>query len=327
MVQSLALTGATGFVGSHLLRGLLKRRLQVSCLLRTPDKLLLNQGMEKLLADITCLEMLSKLEGKLRGCDTFIHLAAEINTKNIKQLYNVNVQGTLNLFKLAERAGIRRFIFISSANTHSNFKPSELPAREEMDPRPFMDYGKSKLEAEVELSALAKSSPMDLVILKPVQIYGPGNDDYIGSMVESFLQNKGLRGMPFMSSLIKTNPIFIEDVIEAIFISSDYPGRFKGERFFLAGPEITTSYRIAKEIANSLRENGLNLKIKLTEMMRVYAKDVVFLLKGKIRHWAYSGEKARKVLGFTPKVGIRQGMSRTVKWILNEKKNFINQSA
>jgi nucleoside-diphosphate-sugar epimerase len=164
----IALTGATGFIGRHLLRELPKRGYRVQVLLRRPTTL----PPEATGAVVGDLARPQNMSAALRGVDAVIHSAGIAHAMSgvPEDDYRVlNTEATAALARAAERAGVKRFVFLSSIRAQSG-PASDAVLTEAMEPRPTDAYGRSKLAAEAALAEIG----LDWVALRPVLVYGPG---------------------------------------------------------------------------------------------------------------------------------------------------------
>jgi UDP-glucose 4-epimerase len=164
----IALTGATGFIGRHLLRELPRRGYRVQVLLRRPSEL--PEGASG--AIIGDLAAPQNMAAALRGVDAVVHSAglAHAMSGHPEDDYRVlNTEATVGLARAAERAGVKRFVFLSSIRAQSG-PVSETVLTEDLPAQPTDPYGRSKLAAEEGLATLA----IDWVALRPVLVYGPG---------------------------------------------------------------------------------------------------------------------------------------------------------
>ncbi|MBF9233253.1 NAD-dependent epimerase/dehydratase family protein [Microvirga alba] len=164
----IALTGATGFIGRHLLSELPKRGYRVRVLLRRPSEVPPGAS-SAVIGDIASPQNMS---AALRDVDAVIHsagLAHAMSGRPEDDYRAINTQGTIALAQGAERAGVKRFVFLSSIRAQSG-PTAAIVLTEDQEPCPTDAYGRSKLEAEQGLSALS----IDWAALRPVLVYGPG---------------------------------------------------------------------------------------------------------------------------------------------------------
>jgi len=164
----IALTGATGFIGRHLLAELPKRGYRVRVLLRRPSEV--PEGASS--AVIGDIASPHNMAAALRDVDMVIHsagLAHAMSGRPEDDYRSINTEATVKLAQSAERAGVKRFVFLSSIRAQSG-PSAEGVLTEEMEPQPTDAYGRSKLEAERGLAKL----DLDWAALRPVLVYGPG---------------------------------------------------------------------------------------------------------------------------------------------------------
>ena len=172
----IALTGATGFIGRHLVAELPKRGYRVRVLLRRPTEVPLG-ATGAVIGDIASPH---NMAAALRDVDAVVHsagLAHAMSGMPADDYRAINTQGTINLARAAERAHVKRFVFLSSIRAQSG--PVSAAALTEADaPHPTDDYGRSKLEAEEGLNTLG----IDWVALRPVLVYGTGREGQHGGL-------------------------------------------------------------------------------------------------------------------------------------------------
>ncbi|SCY48682.1 NAD-dependent epimerase/dehydratase family protein [Microvirga guangxiensis] len=164
----IALTGSTGFIGRHLLAELPKRGYRVRVLLRRPSEVPAGAS-SAVIGDIASPH---NMAAALRDVDMIVHsagLAHVMSGKPEDDYRTINTEATIKLAQAAERAGVKRFVFLSSIRAQSG-PVAEGVLTEDMEPKPTDAYGRSKLEAEKGLAALG----LDWAALRPVLVYGPG---------------------------------------------------------------------------------------------------------------------------------------------------------
>jgi nucleoside-diphosphate-sugar epimerase len=164
----IALTGGTGFIGRHLLRELSKRGYRLRVLLRRPSVL----PPECASAVVGDLARPQNMAAALAGADAVIHsagVAHEMTGLPEDDHRALNTEATISLARAAQRAGVRRFVFLSSIRAQSGPTAASV-LTEDLEPRPTDAYGRSKLAAERGLAELE----LDWIALRPVLVYGPG---------------------------------------------------------------------------------------------------------------------------------------------------------
>jgi len=167
-IPLIALTGATGFIGRYLLRKLPEQGYRVRVLLRRP----IDGQLDAASAVIGDLTQPRNMTAALEGVDAVVHSAGLAHTATGQPASDyrlLNTDATIALARAAQRAGVKRFVFLSSIRAQSGATASEI-ITEQLPPRPTDVYGQSKLAAEQGLAELA----IDWVALRPVLVYGPG---------------------------------------------------------------------------------------------------------------------------------------------------------
>ena len=175
--MNILITGASGFVGRHLCRELLRQHFSVRALVRDPGRLPADLQPKIEQVQISGLADASAIASAVVGIDVVIHLAARVHCMSDSsaqeaEYERINHQGTLSVARLAAAAGVRRFIFLSSIKV--NGEERALPYSALDAPNPQDAYARSKYRAECGLWALAQSSGLEVVVVRPPLIYGPG---------------------------------------------------------------------------------------------------------------------------------------------------------
>jgi dihydroflavonol-4-reductase len=225
-------TGASGFVGSHVARMLVERGEQVQVLVRPQSSLKPLEGMpvEKVFGDLREPESLDRA---VEGVDRVFHVAADyrLGALNPQEIYDANVNGTRNLLKAASRAGVRRIVVTSSVATIAVDRGDALPneATEAHLEEMIGHYKRSKFLAEKE-ALRAAGEGMPVVIVNPTTPVGPGDwkPTPTGRIIVDFLNGR-------MPAYVETglNWVPVEDVALGHWIAAER-GRV-GERYILGG--------------------------------------------------------------------------------------------
>jgi UDP-glucose 4-epimerase len=205
--QVIALTGATGFIGRHLLKELPKRGYRIRVLLRRPT-MLPPEATGAVVGDLAAPRNMSNA---LAGVQAVIHsagLAHGMSGLPEDDYRAINTEATVALARAAARAGARRFVFLSSIRAQSGpSAPQTLT--EDLDPQPTDAYGRSKLEAERGLADVG----IDWVALRPVLVYGPGVKGNMAALVKlaQLAAPLPLGGLSSRRSLLS-----VDNLVEAI---------------------------------------------------------------------------------------------------------------
>ena len=206
-ISLVALTGATGFIGRHLLKELPKRGYKIRVLLRRPT-MLPPEASSAVVGDLAAPRNMSDA---LAGVDAVIHsagLAHGMSGLPEDDYRTINTEATVGLARAAARAGVRRFVFLSSIRAQSGHVASEV-LTEDMEPRPTDAYGRSKLEAERGLADVN----IDWVALRPVLVYGPGVKGNMAALIRLAAKPWPL---PFSSLPGRRSLLCVDNLVTAI---------------------------------------------------------------------------------------------------------------
>ena len=221
------ITGAAGFIGSHLVEALLQKGAEVRCLVRKSSDLKWIKGLAIEYAWGDCCDRAS-LKEAVKGVDLVFHSAGVTRAVKEETFYHVNADGTGNLIQacLEYAPHLRRFIYLSSQAAAG---PSRNGARKkETDPcEPVSDYGRSKRMGEEIVLAHAKRLP--LVILRPSAVYGPRDKD-----IYVFFKFLSKRINPCLSDPAQRISLcHIQDLVQAVLLAAENPA-LPGEIFFVS---------------------------------------------------------------------------------------------
>lgn len=325
--MNIFLTGGTGFIGQALVNRLLKDENKVMILSRDKRKInsSLNEKVDFLETDICNSASLEKLGPRLQGIDVIFHLAASLDYfGDKKKLFRVNVEGTVNLLNLAVKNGIKKFIYISSIEAMGMIEKNNIPADENLICKPVSPYGESKLEAERQVKNLSKEKNLSSVILRLGNVYGPGSPAFILPIAKAIIEKGNLlKYLPIYGDRY-IHPVYIDDVIEGV-IKASQPN-ING-LYILTDNNYVTIRKLFELVSEIL---GVTIKdVQKSKFDRAYinlrtvvhkfqkrAELITYFMagKGKRVHRAYSIEKARKEIGYLPRVNLKKGISKTLEW-------------
>jgi len=318
------ITGGTGFIGSRLGLRCLKGGHSVRILGQenTPAessnrKLLEERGARIVLASVTQKELLPEL---LQGIDVVYHLAAAQHEVNVpdQRFRDVNVIGTANLLEAGVTACIKRFVHGSTIGVYGAAMEGLLDETSALEPDNI--YGKTKLEGENVVLSFNEKLPV--VIIRIPETYGPGDR----RLLKLF---KAIRKGVFIMIGDGKNLhhlIYIDDLIDALFLATEHPDA-TGKLFVVAGEEPVTTNEMVAVIAERMGTRIPGFRVPLSALL--FLADVMekscqpFGIKPPIyrrrmdffrKNFAFSQEKAKRILGFRPKVGFSEGISATAEW-------------
>jgi len=324
------ITGGSGFIGNALVSQLLKNGNKVTILTRNERKVNahLKEKVKVAEGDICNSEALEGLDFEGKNIDVIFHLAASLNYFGDKRkLFQVNIEGTKNLLRWAKKNRVKKFIFASSIEAMGTIKEEDIPADETFVCRPVSTYGESKLEAEKRVRRFADERNLNTPILRLGNVYGPGSPAFIMPIANAILRKNGLlKFLPVYKDRY-LHPVYIEDVVDGIVKAAGQ--KDTDGTYILAGEKYVTIKTLFKLIAQSLNVNidlqtkkknlkdmlYLNLRKKV-HRFRKRADLVTYFMAGEGEriHRAYSIKKAKKELDYFPKVNLREGIAKTLRW-------------
>jgi nucleoside-diphosphate-sugar epimerase len=298
-VPLVALTGATGFIGRHLLTELPKRGYKIRVLLRRPT-MLPPEASGAVVGDLAAPRNMSDA---LAGVDAVIHSAGRAHGMSglpEDDYRAINTEATVGLARAAARAGVRRFVFLSSIRAQSGPVAGEV-LTEDMEPRPTDAYGRSKLDAERGLADIH----IDWVALRPVLVYGPGVK---GNMAALLKLAANPLPLPFSSLPGRRSLLSVDNLVVAVdtVLRAAAPLR---RPLIVAEPEALT----IAEMITSLRR-GLGWRPGLFPVPARLLR-YVFAMLGRAETYEriagslVASAAALTALGWTPPVATRDGLA------------------
>jgi nucleoside-diphosphate-sugar epimerase len=311
MLSKVLLTGCSGFVGravlNHLCRG---GRDVVACSraanMDVPD------GARFL--HVLGLDANTDWKPGIDGVEVVIHCAARVHVMDdhssdpLAEFRKVNVEGTLNLACQAAAAGVKRFIFVSSIKVNGEGTAPGKSYKADDAPAPADPYGISKLEAEQGLRALAAETGMEVVIIRPVLVYGPGVKANFLSMMRWL--HKGVP-LPFGTIYNKRSLVALGNLVDLIVACIYHPAA--ANQIFLVsdGEDLSTSQLLSK-MARALGQSARLLPVPswvLEVGAMLLGRQVLALrLCGSLQ---VDISKTRELLGWTPPVSVDEALRLT----------------
>lgn len=314
-------TGATGFVGRHVVTELASHGWQVRAMVRRAG-VALPDGVEAILASDVADR--GALRGALPGCDAVVHLAARVHVMRdraadpLAEFRRANVEATRVVLEEAARAGVRRLVLASSVKAVG--ESSEAPWTEATSPSPPDPYGRSKLEAERLVGALAPASGVEPVILRFPLVYGPG---VRANMLRLFqLVYRGVP-LPFGGLRNRRSLLFSGNAAAAVRHALDLP-TVADPVFFVADDEDLSTPDLVRRIGLALGRPARLVPCPVTLLRAVgrlgdaaerlapfpVTTRAVDRLVGSL---AVDVGRLRRS-GFSPPVSVDEGLGRTAAW-------------
>ncbi len=218
-------TGSSGFVGSHLAARLAADGCAVTGLSNTPPRQPSPEGVTEHLADIRDAEAVARVVAGAQP-EVVFHLAAQasvpVSMRNPVADIETNVIGSVHVAQAAAAAGARRLVFFSTGGALFG-QPDVLPAGEHTPVEPQSVYGASKIAAEHELGALCRHLGLELSVLRPGNIYGPGQDAAGESGVVAIFATRMLAGIEatiFGNGSQQRDYVYVADIVDAALLAA-----------------------------------------------------------------------------------------------------------
>jgi dihydroflavonol-4-reductase len=321
IIMKILVTGATGFIGSHLAELLVKKNDAVRCLIRKTSNTV---WLKDLPIEFVHGDLFDKgaLRQAVEGVDFIYHSAGLTKAKTEEEYFQGNSVGTRNLLNAVREfnPGLRRFVLFSS-QAAAGPSPTKDPIDEEVPAHPITTYGRSKLAAEQE--CLAAASAIKCTIIRPPVVYGPRDKD----VFEFFhTVSKGLQPMAGLSEKF-VSMIHVADLIRGTVMAADSP-KAVGETYFISSKgvygwrdlgEISRRALGKKVLRVRIPEPGIYAIAAVAELMAKFSSKPALINFEKARdmvqnYWTCDSSKAKRDFGFEQEIPIEEGITSTVQW-------------
>lgn len=306
------ITGGSGFVGRALTGHALAQGYDVRLALRRPLATDETVGVEAVA--IGSLSVDTDWTAALRNVEKVVHLAARVHVMNDKSsdplsdFRHVNVAGTANLARQAAASGVRRFVFLSSVKVNGEFTERGHPFTADDAPAPEDPYGVSKHEAEQALRQIAADTGMDVVIIRPPLVYGPGVKANFLSMMRWLA-----RGFPLPLAAMTDNRrslVALDNLVDLIVTCMNHP-EAANQTFLVSDGEDLSTADLLRRMGDAVGYPAqlfhippvlLKLGAKLVKKPGIYQR-----LCGSLQ---LDIAKTRQLLGWAPPVSVDEGLRR-----------------
>lgn len=315
---NILITGANGFVGRYLAAFLENQGFSVRYAMRAGT---LANDKAKNCFMIPAVDGNTDWAEAFPGCEAVIHLAARVHVMNdqsedpLAEFRKVNVDGTLRLASQAAAAGVKRFIFISSVKVNGEHTEAGKPFTERCLPNPEDAYGQSKHEAEQGLLLLAQRTDMEVVIIRPPLIYGPGVKANFESML-AYIK----KGIPLPLGAIHNQRsfVYLGNLVSFIQCCIEHPAAANQVFLVSDGHDLSTT-----ELLRSCAE-ALGVKPRLLPLPQWLIESCARLLGKQAVAQRLCGNlqvdisKARNMLGWKPPFCVEDGLKQTADGFKNK---------
>ena len=326
--MKILITGGTGFTGSHLVKHVL-REGNKAVVLDNQEGIMLDE-LKKLGAEVTIGSVTdpAALKKAVEGCDAVYHLAAAFRKINVpKSEYdNTNINAMSSLLEICREAGVKKVVYCSTQGVHGNIESlaqnPPVPGDETSPIKPEDYYQYTKYEGEKVAQAFMDKG-MDITILRPTALYGPGDP---GRFLMLYKQVK--KGwFPFFGpGAAFYHPVYVENFCDAFTLAVQRP-ESKGQTYLIADGEYFRIKEIVQKIADIM-----GVKCRMIHLPFYPMYWLSFLVAGIFKllpfepplfprrvDWyrqnrGFKIDKARRELGYEPKVGLDEGLRLAYDW-------------
>lgn len=308
-------TGANGFVGRATCDMLASKGHDVRAAVRSRD------GLADGAVAIGEIGPLTQWDIALAGCDVVVHLAARVHvmhgaSSNAADFHRVNAEGSVRLAIEAARAGVRRMIYLSSVKVNGESSGTR-PLNEDDPPAPTDDYGVSKAEAEKRLKVVARETGLELVILRPPLVYGPGVKANFLQLVR--IVDSGVP-LPFSSLDNRRSLLGVGNLAHAIETCLVHPAA-ANRTFFVSDDHDVSTPGLIRELAVALKKPARLFPFPpalLGATGRITGRaGQVARLTGSLQ---IDVSALKNALGWRPHQSLRDGLEQTAAWFKAQKK-------
>ena len=312
-------TGATGFLGSRLAERLsTEEGAAVTGMGRTLEKVsyLETKGVELVAADLRDREALKEA---VKGKDVIFHAAAVLGA-DPDTAQEVNVEATEHLVTFAGEAGVSRLVHVSTVGVYDMGNRSEVDESTPLALNHPSTYPRTKAEAEKRAREMADNFDLQLSIVRPSMIYGPGPGVWTVGMFNSIKEGKPV----FLGDgSAHFNPVFIDDVIDALILCA-ISEKAAGESFNISS-EVTSWRSFMSHYGELIGKEPRGLPLIIARLMAFANKipgistpvDQGFLEMANSRKY-FPTDKARELLGWEPETSLDEGLEQTIRWLKKE---------
>lgn len=302
-------TGASGFVGRAVLTGAATCGFAVGAATRSPSRF--SDGIENIVVGSISGDTLWQQALAERQC--VVHLAARVHVmaetagNPLHEFRRVNVEGTLNLARQAVAAGVRRFVFVSSVKVNGEATQPGRPFKPDDASTPLDAYGISKMEAEQGLREIAAQTGMEVVIIRPPLVYGPGVKANFAAMMRWLS-----RGIPLPLGAIHNGRslVALDNLVDLILTCITHPAA-ANQTFLVSDGEDVSTTELLRRMGQALDSPARLIPVPAGVLKAAAAllgkRDMAQRLCGSLQ---VDIQKTRQLLGWTPPLTLDQGLKK-----------------
>ncbi|MGA7749219.1 MAG: SDR family oxidoreductase [Gallionella sp.] len=314
-------TGAGGFIGRPLCEEMIRRGYHVRAAVRSPGQL--PAGVEPV--TVGAIEGGTDWTAALQGVDTVIHLAARVHVMKdtaadpLAEFLKVNLLGTANLAQQAVRAGVKRLVYVSSVKVNGEETRGQPGYTEQDIPAPQDPYGISKWQAEQALQRIAQMTGLEVVIVRPPLVYGPGVKGNFFSLLAAI--DKGVP-LPLAGAHNLRSLVYVGNLVDALIACATHSAA-AGQTYLVSDGEDVSTAMLLEKIARALGRNSRSfyfppglLRVAAALLGRAGQMDRLF---GSLR---VSDQKIRGELAWAPPYSMEQGLRATADWYCTQRNGY-----
>ena len=318
-------TGATGFVGSHLVARLCREGVRVACLVRRTSRLEWLEGLP-VETRVGALEEPDSVAEAVADADYVFHVAGTTRARSEAAYMAANAANTRRLVEAVERSGarLRRLVYVGSLAA-AGPTPTAEPLDESAEPRPLAGYGASKLAGE--RAVLEAAGRLPVCVVRPPAVYGPRDANFL----PLFRTAQRFHLAPAIGSRRKeVSLVHVADLAECLWLAATAEAAV-GQTYFVGSgtyfwPEIVAALGRALGVrVRSLRVPALLARLigELGELKWTLTGKPQIICRRKVRdllepHWTCSWAKAERELGYRAGVSLEEGMRQTAEWYVRQ---------
>lgn len=320
-MSHILVTGASGFIGRQLCEELLRRGHRVRAAVRAPCRL--PEGAEPV--TVGAIDGWTYWSAALRDIDTVIHLAARAHVMKDKsadplaEFLKVNLLGTANLAQQAAAAGIRRLVYVSSVKVNGEQTRNGQSFSEQDMAAPRDAYGISKWQAEQALRNISRMTGLEVVIVRPPLVYGPGVKGNFFRLMAAI--DRGVP-LPLSGAHNLRSMVYAGNLADALIACASHPAA-AGRAYLVSDGEDVSTAKLAEAIARALGRSSSSfyfppglLRAAATVLGRKEQADRLFA------SLQVSDHKIRRELGWAPPYSMEQGLRATADWYRTQRNGY-----
>lgn len=314
--MKIAITGSTGFIGSALLKKLVENKHDITAILRKPTP----ESNEQKTIIVPEISSTTKWTEKLMTYDIIIHCAARVHvmkdnsTNPLAEFRNINTFGTLNLAQSAADSGVKRFIFISTIKVSGEYTIPGKSFKSSQTPNPIDNYAISKFEAEQGLLEIGKKTGMEVVIIRPPLVYGPGVKANFQKLMEYV---KKTIPLPLGAVNNSRSLVSMDNLIDLIATCVVHP-KAANQIFLVSDDHDVSTTQLLKKLANALNKPSLLIPVPrpvFTFFSKLFGKQAI--VNRLFESLQVDIEHTKNTLNWQPPISFDKALKKTATFYKN----------